>query len=83
MGIVDKIKSNGKIMEKIDKIKSHEWVKVIEGSKIPNQRINRKMNTQMQSMFNVSRDTSNRYLNRLIKLGVLKGKEGEKPYVMY
>ena len=31
--VVEKIKADDKIMKEIEKIKSHEWVKVIEGVK--------------------------------------------------
>ena len=29
--VVDKIKKDGKVMEEIERIKGHEWVKIVEG----------------------------------------------------
>jgi hypothetical protein len=31
--VVKKIKQDGKVMMEIERIKSHEWVKVVEGDK--------------------------------------------------
>lgn len=30
-GVVEKIKNDGKVMGEIERIKRHEWVKVVEG----------------------------------------------------
>jgi len=29
--VVDKIKKDGKVMKEIERIKGHEWVKIVEG----------------------------------------------------